>query len=181
MTKAVIKQASPACEWLERVVIRTMHEGDLPALEWEGEFTHFRRLYAEAFQRTCRGLALAYVSELTEAGIIAQSFIQLICDRQELADGTQRAYLYAFRVRPAYRCMGLGTRMMDQIEGVLKMRGFHWLTLNVGKDNPRAQKLYRRRGYTVVANEPGIWNYPDESGVWRQVIEPAWRMEKELK
>jgi ribosomal protein S18 acetylase RimI-like enzyme len=181
MTDAVIHSETPVCEWLDRVAIRTMLEGDLPALEWEGEFTHFRRLYAEAFQRTCSGLAQAYVAQLTETGIIAQSFIQLTCDRQELADGAQRAYLYAFRVRPAYRCKGLGTRMMDHFEDELRKRGFRWLTLNVGKDNPRAQKLYRRRGYTVIAHEPGIWNYPDESGVWRQVIEPAWRMEKELK
>ena len=37
-----------------------------------------------------------------------------------------------------------------------------------------------RRGYYVVAPEPGIWSYPDEKGVWHRVEEPAWRMEKKI-
>jgi ribosomal protein S18 acetylase RimI-like enzyme len=62
----------------------------------------------------------------------------------------------------------------------LRQREFRYITLNVARDNPRAQQLYVRRGYYVVAPEPGIWSYPDEKGVWHRVEEPAWRMEKML-
>jgi ribosomal protein S18 acetylase RimI-like enzyme len=55
-----------------------------------------------------------------------------------------------------------------------------YVTLNVAKDNKDAIKLYLSRGYEVVAPEPGIWQYQDHYGVWHQVIEPAWRMEKKL-
>ncbi|HZW02367.1 MAG TPA: GNAT family N-acetyltransferase, partial [Anaerolineaceae bacterium] len=111
---------------------------------------------------------------------IGQVFIQLICDRPELADGHRRAYLYSFRIRETYQNQGLGTRMLRHLEDDLHRRGFRAVTLNVAKDNPRALRLYEREGFTIVAHEPGEWSYPDHNGVWQRVVEPAWRMEKAL-
>ncbi len=167
-------------EWLDQVIIRLANEADLPGMEWEGEFAHFRRVYSEAYQRMEAGYTLMWIAELPKTGLIGQVFIQLICDRPELADGAERAYLYSFRVRDHLRSQGLGTLIMDVVEDDLRQRGFQYVTLNVARDNPRAQQLYFRRGYRVVAPEPGVWSYPDENGVWRQVNEPAWRMEKLL-
>lgn len=164
--------------WLERVVIRQALAKDLPGLEWDGEFKHFRRVYADAYRRSQQGLSLMWVAVLEPVGIVGQVFIQLVCDRVELADGRQRAYLYSFRVRPPYRSAGLGGRIMDVVEDDLRRRNFQYITLNVAKDNPRAEQLYARRGYRKVAHEPGCWSYPDDRGIWRTVEEPAWRMEK---
>jgi ribosomal protein S18 acetylase RimI-like enzyme len=172
-------QNSPAA-WLNQVIVRIVNEADLPGMEWDGEFTHFRRVYAEAFQRMLRGYTVLWVAELPGFGLVGQVFIQLVCDRAELADGKDRAYLYSFRVRNSFRSHGLGTLIMDVVEDDLRLRGFQYVTLNVARDNPRAQQLYLRRGYRVVAPEPGIWSYPDENGMWHQVEEPAWRMEKVL-
>jgi ribosomal protein S18 acetylase RimI-like enzyme len=166
--------------WLRTVVIRNLVSADLPGLEWDGEFTHFRRVYAEAYQRAQRGLSVLWVADLPTKGIIGQVFIQLICDRLELADGQQRAYLYSFRIRPAYRSSGLGTRILQVVENDLRLRDFEVITLNVAKDNIRAQNLYQKCGYRIVAHEPGIWSFVDDCGAWHQVEEPAWRMEKIL-
>lgn len=167
-------------DWLDRVIIRPATRADLPDLEWEGELTHFRKVFADAYRRSEQGLSLIWIAVLPGMGLIGQVFIQLICDRHELADGRQRAYLYSFRVRPRYRGQGLGTRILQVVEDNLAERGFGRITLNVAKDNPRAQELYVRCGYQRVANEPGIWSYPDEKGIWHTVEEPAWRMEKDL-
>jgi len=153
---------------------------DLPAMEWDGEYAHFRKLYAEAYQRAINGSALLWVAELPGPGIIGQVFIQLICDRPELADGFLRAYLYSFRIQSAYRRSGLGTRILKQVESELSRRGYKYVTLNVAKVNLDAQRLYLRMKYRIVAHEPGIWNYPDQNGEWHRVEEPAWRMEKKL-
>jgi ribosomal protein S18 acetylase RimI-like enzyme len=169
-----------AVSWLEKVAIRTLREGDLLSLEWEGQYKHFRRVYTEAFERTLAGKSVLWVADLPGAGVIGQVFIQLICDRLELADGHNRAYLYAFRIRPDYRCQGLGSLILEKVEMDLRTRGFRWVTLNVARDNPRAQALYQRKGYRLVAPEPGIWSYQDENGRWRTQEEPAWRMEKYL-
>jgi len=166
--------------WKDQVIIRPMEETDLPEMEWDGEYRHFRRVYRDAFQRMQRRQSIIWVASLPTATLIGQVFIQFFCDRPELADGISRAYLYSFRVRTPYRGQGLGTRMMDVVEADLRRRRFEYVTLNVARDNPRAQQLYIRRGYYVVAPEPGVWSYPDETGVWRRVEEPAWRMEKFL-
>lgn len=167
-------------DWLPRVVIRVVEERDLPALEWDGEFTHFRRMFAESFRRQQCGFSVLWVAELPGTGIIGQVFIQLICDRRELADGLQRAYLYSFRVKPAYRSAGLGGMILDAVVADLKKRHFHILTLNVAKVNQRARQMYERHGFRVVAHEPGRWSYVDPEGERHQVEEPAWRMEKPL-
>jgi ribosomal protein S18 acetylase RimI-like enzyme len=91
-----------------------------------------------------------------------------------------RAYVYALRVRPAYRGMGVGTRLIQNSETDLFKRGFRHITLNVSRDNLPALHLYKRLGYRIVAADPGRWSYLDEKGVRHNVHEPAWRMEKML-
>jgi len=179
------RKSSPeaiSCEpsWLGEVTIRLAREEDLPALEWNGEYRHFRNVFAQAWQRAQSGLTLLWIAELSKVGLIGQAFIQLICDRPELADGRTRAYLYSFRVRSPYRDQGLGSRILETVENDLRQRGFRYVTLNVSKDNPRAQKLYRRRGYRIVASEAGYWSYVDENGQVIHMHEPAWRMIKRL-
>lgn len=166
--------------WMKDVVIRTLKESDLPALEWDGEYTHFRKMYSDACIRQQRGFSVLWLAELPGTGIIGQVFIQLICDRHELADGLYRAYLYSFRIKPAFRSAGLGARMLAVLEADLKRRRFTQLTLNVAKTNNRARKMYERHGFRIVAHEPGCWSYIDHEGNWQQVEEPAWRMEKTL-
>lgn len=163
-----------------RLKIRQLVQGDLPALEWDGEYSHFRRLYAEIYQSAKRGRSVLWVADLQGAGVIGQLFVQLTSGRPELADGARRAYIYGFRVKPAYRRRGVGTRLLLATEADLVQRGFFWVTLNVARDNPDARRLYEQLGYHVVAADPGQWSYLDEKGQRREVYEPAWRMEKRL-
>jgi len=166
--------------WIDEVRIRLIQESDLPALEWEGEFTHFRRVYSDAYRRFVQGISLMWVADWPPLGLIGQVFLQLDCDRPELCNGIDRAYLYAFRIRPAFRNFGLGGKMMDVVEKDLRLRGFRYITLNVAQVNVGAQRLYYKRGYRIMAPEPGRWTYTDDQGHIREVIEPAWRMEKHL-
>jgi ribosomal protein S18 acetylase RimI-like enzyme len=165
---------------LAKVIIRAVQRADLPALEWDGEYLHFRRLYQDIYQSALAGKALMWVAEYPSVGIIGQLFVQLLSLRDELADGTNRAYIYGFRIKPAYRHEGIGKQMMRVVEGDLYQRGFQWVTLNVAKDNPDARRLYEILGYRVIAVDPGQWSYLDHLGNRQHVLEPAWRMEKVL-
>jgi ribosomal protein S18 acetylase RimI-like enzyme len=165
---------------LAQVQIRRLSKADLPALEWDGEYTRFRRLFAETYQSAVKGRAVLWVADLPGNGLVGQIFVQLNSARLELADGKTRAYIYAFRVRQPFRGAGLGTRLLLNAEIDLVQRGYRWVTLNVGRDNPNAQRLYERHGYRIVASEPGIWHYYDDKGQRREVNEPAWRMEKKI-
>ncbi len=174
-------QTQPLLFSLSDVLIRYLTQEDLPALEWEGEYTHFRRLYQDIYQSARRGEAILWVADLNRVGIIGQLFVQLNSARSELADGVSRAYIYGFRIRPEYRNQGLGTHMLAVVERDLVKRGYRWAVLNVNRDNPDARRLYERLGYQIVAMEAGHWTFLDEKGVRREVNEPAWRMEKAIK
>ena len=167
-------------ESLEKIKIRKLTREDLPALEWEGEFVHFRNVYKGVYHRTVIGTAAAWVAESPDANIVGQVFVQLDSDRSELANGWNRAYLYSFRIKPAYRNIGLGSKMVDVLQDFLVKRHFSRLTLNVARDNPDAIRLYKRLGFEIVAEEAGVWSYADHLGKWHTVTEPSWRMEKSL-
>ncbi len=162
------------------IKIRLLGERDLPALEWGGEYIHFRRLYREIYKNTLFGKTLMWGVELLQGELIGQVFVQLSSSRQELANGTNRAYIYSFRIKTPYRNYGIGSRLLSTVEFDLVERKFEWATLNVAKDNPKAFRFYERNGYQKVAAEAGYWTYQDHLGETREVHEPAWRMEKRL-
>jgi ribosomal protein S18 acetylase RimI-like enzyme len=165
---------------LELITIRQALRSDLPALEWDGEYIHYRRLYADSFDQVEKGQAILWVADFNGSGIIGQLFVQFNSQRRAIADGSYRAYIYAFRVRPTYRGFGIGTRIIQTAEDDLNRRGFHRVCLNVARDNLKARYLYERLGYHIVAAEPGEWSYLDHLGRLQQVHEPAWRMEKDI-
>lgn len=175
----MINQASKT-DWLGRISIRQAAQTDLAALEWDGEYTHFRKLYQEIYQSTCRGKALMWLVDLPGEEIIGQIFVQLESSRSELANGRNRAYVYGFRVKSAYQGEGIGTMLLKTVEEDLRSRKYEWITLNVSRTNLGARRFYERLGYHVVAADPGQWTYIDDQGRKRQVIEPAWRMLKRL-
>jgi len=162
----------------QQVIIRYASHQDLPALEWEGEFTHFRHVFAEAYRLKELGEVIIWVADLPEFGLIGQLFIQLYGPNHLQANVGKYAYIYGFRVRPVYRGNGIGSRLLQKAETDLVSRGFERIALNVARDNEPARHLYERLGYRVVAPEPGIWSYLDDQGHRRFVNEPAWRMEK---
>src|SRR5512144_1880968 len=103
-TRGTSQDQKTKADWLDQVVVRLATKADLPGMEWDGEFTHFRRVYAEAYQRMERGYTLLWVAELADAdlasqvlsatfsgsGLVGQVFIQMVCDRPELADGIEK-------------------------------------------------------------------------------------------
>jgi ribosomal protein S18 acetylase RimI-like enzyme len=165
---------------LAEIEIHLVSQQDLPALEWGGEYTHFRRLYREVYQSALQGQALMWMAELDSRGIVGQVFVQLNSARKELADGTERAYIYGFRIRSAYQNQGIGSMLLSTVEKDLLQRNYKWITLNVGRQNAGARRFYERHGYRIVASETGDWSYLDEQNRRHEVHEPAWRMEKRI-
>lgn len=165
---------------LARVTFRHALRPDLLSLEWDGEFSHFRRLYSEAYRSSELGQAIIWIAELSDVGLVGQLFVHLRSDRRELADGETSAYIYGFRIRPAYQSKGIGTKLLEIAERDLIQRGYSIVNLNVGQDNQLARLLYERLGYRVIGSDPGRWSYYDQHGRRQNVNEPAWRMQKEL-
>ncbi len=162
-------------------IIRPLREDELPALEWDGEYTHFRNLFRQSFEEMQLGQRVMLIAHEAETGALAgQVFVQFISGDPKYADGASRGYLYALRVRPAYQSRGLGRQLILAAEDHLRTRRMAVATIGVAKGNLRAQKLYERMGYEIVAEDPGRWTYVDHLGRMREVNEPSWLMAREL-
>lgn len=150
-------------------------------MEWEGEYSCFRRIYSETYKRMVEGLANIIVALTEDSHVIGQVCLQYDSNRKELADGVSRAYLFAFRIRPEYRNLGIGSKMLGYCENELIQKSYIFLTLNVAKENTAAIRLYQRKGFKIVAPEPGVWSYIDQHGHIQHVNEPSWRFQKILQ
>ncbi|MGH2522342.1 MAG: GNAT family N-acetyltransferase [Anaerolineales bacterium] len=164
----------------ETITIRPARAEDLPGLEWDDEFAHYRSLYRRVFEETQQGQRMMLVAAAGEM-IVGQVFVQLLSAEREFADGVSRGYLYSLRVRPAWQGQGIGTRLISAAEKELHARGFTTAVIAAGKSNEGAFKLYQRLGYRVFAEDPGVWYFTDVNGVRQNVEEPCWVMEKSLK
>ena len=100
------------------VRLRLARREDLPKLEWAGQYAHFRNLYRRAFREQQQGRRLMLLADCN-GHPIGQIFIQLSGHNPSMANGANRAYLYAFRVMDLFRGQGIGTWLIHEAEAVL--------------------------------------------------------------
>ena len=60
--------------------------------------------------------------------------------------------LFALDVSPVYRRRGVGTALMEAVEGRARHQGLENVNLEVGVDNSDAIRLYERRGYERLSD-----------------------------
>jgi ribosomal protein S18 acetylase RimI-like enzyme len=161
------------------IFVRPAEETDLSAMEWEGEYLRYRRVYQHAMKEMKRGQRIILVADAGEE-IVGQIFIQLHIHRPEFRRGIPSVYFHAFRVRPAYRNHGVGTRLILEAETLVKEQGYKRAVIAAAHENPDARRLYERLGYRVFMSDLGHWSYVDHLGRLRTVLEPSDILEKRL-
>ncbi len=162
------------------VTIRSIQEADLPALEWEGQYRHYRRVFQQTFQDMRQGKRLMLAAATTHE-IVGQIFIQLQgSNASALVDGRRRGYLYALRVKPHWRRRGIGRQLITAAEAELTKRRYQVAVIAAAKTNVVARRFYERLGYAVFSEDPGLWYYTDADGKQQRVEEPAWLLQKRL-
>lgn len=174
-----IAPAQSNSERRAQIRIRQATAADLNALEWDGEYTHYRRLFKRAIEEAQRGRRVLLLAEI-EDQVVGQIFLQLMTRATFSTKRASSAYLYAFRVKLPYRNRGVGSRLLHAAEANLGARGFRRAVISVAKSNLAARRLYERAGYAVFTVDPGEWSYFDHEGQLREVHEPAFVMEKWL-
>jgi ribosomal protein S18 acetylase RimI-like enzyme len=156
------------------VTIRTCRRDDLPALEWFGLFAEHREIIRATFESQERGEAVMLVADINgfPAG---QVWINLTLKKAE-ATGA----LWAVRVFPFLRNMGIGARLLVAAEELLRSRGFAGVELGVEKDNPHARRFYERHGYHVTGTARGEYQYTSPDGAAMQIPIDEWILRKEF-
>lgn len=176
----IAKSQIPTFNLQERITIRPLTAEDLPGLEWDGAYTAHRSVFRQTFEQTRQGQRVMLIAVAGET-IVGQAFIQLVSSELEYANGVDRGYLYALRVRPGWQGQGLGTRLIAAAETELRSRGFTTAVIAVGKENIDARRLYERLGYHAFADDPGVWYFTDVNGAQQTMEEPCWVMEKVIR
>jgi ribosomal protein S18 acetylase RimI-like enzyme len=161
------------------VRIREANEEDLPALEWEGEFIRFRRLYRQAMEETKKGRRVILVAELNDQ-VIGQLFVNFHSTWRNSFFGQHAGYLHSFRVKPDFRNLGVGRNLILKAESLIKERGYKRAVISVAQRNDAAMRLYQSVGYAVFREDPGRWSFMDHNNQVQHVIEPAYILRKSL-
>jgi ribosomal protein S18 acetylase RimI-like enzyme len=159
--------------------IREATEDDLPAMEWEGEFIRFRRVYQDAMKEAKKGKRVILVAEAGDA-LIGQIFVNLHSTWRTSSFGQRTGYLHSFRVKPEFRNQGVGRRLILQAESDLKARGYRRAVISVAKTNHDALRLYRTLGYVAFREDPGRWSFLDHQNQVQHITEPAYILHKTL-
>ena len=162
-----------------QINIRLATAADLKTLEWDGEYTYYRRLFRRAIDEAERGRRVLLLAEIGDQ-VVGQIFVQLMTRATFSTQRASSGYLYAFRVKPPYRNRGVGSHLLHAAEDKLESQGFRRAVISVAKSNLAAKRLYERAGYVVFTVDPGEWSYLDHEGQLREVLEPAFVMEKWL-
>ena len=161
------------------IVLRLARSSDLPKLEWYGQYTHFRALFHRTYREQQQGRRLMLIADCNDFPI-GQLFVQLNTSEYNRHPGQKRAYFYSLLVMDLFQGKGIGSSLLNKAEAIVMGNGCGWATIAAAKDNPSARRLYERRGYHVVNEDPGKWSYRDHEGKIQQVHEPCWILEKRL-
>lgn len=155
------------------VTIRHARREDLRPLEWFGLITPYRELMERSFARAERG-EVAYLVAEVNGFPVGQAQV-------DLTKYQGVGLIWALRVIPTMQGLGIGTKLIEAAEGLLRERGFHTAEIGVEIDNTAAKRLYERLGYVTVREVNESWDYTTPDGEHFIVNEHGWDMHKPLR
>lgn len=166
--------------WINHVRIRLLREEDLPALEWDGEYKRYRRIYREIYRNSQKGLSIPLVAETTEDGIVGQVFLSQKDPNPNYGIRSRYFFLSSFRIKPQFRDQGLGSMLLAECEKQVRLHRMRDIYLNCAKDNNRARWFYQEHGFQVVRIDEGTWTYVNDEGFVVSEPQNSYLMRKTL-
>ena len=77
----------------------------------------------------------------------------------------------ALRIDKKLHNRGYGQFLINEVEGVIKYKGYKEITIGVEDDNLNAKHIYNKLGFTnFVCRQPGEKYAPDGYDVWMKRI-----------
>ncbi len=130
------------------MIIRHCGRADLDALEWDGAYTHDREIIGYAFVRSLERSVVMLVAEI-DRELVGQVWIDLM-------RVPESAYVWALRVKPAWRGRGIGEALVRAAERAALAAGLGMVELDLEPHNRRARRFYERLGYALVWHREGV-------------------------
>ena len=101
----------------------------------------------EAFTKRQISYLLADYNTLSLVAKTGNEIAGFIITQIEIDESTLFGHIITVNVSPRYRRKGIATKMLRQIEEMLKEKGIFEIHLEVREDNSAAIKLYQKSGY----------------------------------
>jgi len=152
-----------------RVIFRDLQAVELADLDWSGGAEHLRDVSA-ALQASYAGETAVVVGGLGNSRLVALGIVDF---RQDPEAGVLRTLAVHHRMQS----MGIGTRLVGELERRVVDQHRRWARLTVELDNPGAAALYRRLGYVEVG--PALDSWPIAGG--QTYVAACTRLERDLK
>ena len=141
---------------INSLIIDNLTLNDLDKISWSGTSTHIRYV-KEALERVEKG-EVDYLAVRDEEGNPVS--IGGVDYKVHEDAGT----MWQIVTKELLRGLGLGTRLINELEKRIKSRGINIAMLGVEKDNTRAQNLYKKLGYEVCGETKDSWEQEDGEG-----------------
>lgn len=167
-------------EFLNQINIRKMKESDLPLIEWNGEYSRYRRMYREVYRNLLLGISIPFVAENTDGELVGQAFLTEKNPNDNYTSKSKYMFLSSFRVKAPYRDKGLGTLILKTCEETVMERDLNLIFLHCASKNTLAKQFYEKHGFAAVRNDPGIWTFINEAGNVVTEKEPSIVMVKKI-
>jgi len=155
--------------------LRTLQKEDLLKLEWHGG-ADLRQFYQQQWEAHQSGKVLVVVADLRHFPI-AQAAIHWLGKptHPHIPD------IQSVRVIEALQGQGIGSRLLDLCESLVREQKHPQVSLAVAVDNEGAKRLYERHGFRVTG-EPyhDKWAYINANGQTVHVDELVTDMMKDL-
>ena len=152
-----------------RLRFRDLQASDLSDLDWSGGAEHLRAV-SEVLQASYAGEAAVVVGSLGNERLVAMGFVDFRVD-------PDAGVLSTLAVHQRLQSLGIGTRLVAQLERRAAEQDRRWARLTVELDNPRAAAWYRRLGYVEAG--PALDSWPIAGG--RTYVAACIRMERDLR
>jgi ribosomal protein S18 acetylase RimI-like enzyme len=147
---------------------RELEPADLVDLDWSGGPEHLR-VVTEALGAAYAGSVALRVGELDNGSLVALGGVDF---RPRPGAGV----LWMLSVHDRLQSLGIGTRLIGELERATRREGRRRAELTVELDNPRASALYRRLGYVEVG--PALDHWPVAGG--RTYVAACTRLARDL-
>ncbi len=153
-------------------IIRPITQDDLPKLLWSDQEKELSEFHQQLFEEAKLGKIFFMVADI-DGNIAGRIRIT-----PYTVDGNP--WISGLQVKEDMRNKGIGTKLMEKAEAVLKLLGSTSVCLTVNIKNTDALRLYKKLGYTILSLGTQTWTYPKQ-GKQISVSEDVYFMMKKLE
>lgn len=140
---------------LDSLIVDRLRHEDLKHIAWAGGPFHSFSV-EEALERSNKG-------EVDYLAVRSPDGLPVSIGGIDYARYEDAGYMWQLATMPGLRSLGIGTKLIKQMEEYIMKRGLLVAMLGVEDDNQQAQALYERLGYTVCGHERQSWEELDDS------------------